>query len=274
MLFAIASVANAETITYKSVGTVSSIEGFDFGCSVEIGGQFTSCATVEVVPPADPSLTSNNYYPLYHKYVVGNCEFEEIAPGPSGVGYLIVHNDHDDYDDLIWIDGPLTLLPDQYLAEYADGSTWWQDNDREMLASVSLPTADTNFENADIRIAGFHAYGETGDPEAFVTAAMDSFYVSPTGCGATLEELLGALIDYVAGIEGLQVGVTNSLDIKLQLILETVAYIQGNNINSAVAQIYAFIHEVEQQIGTNITEAQGQYMLAIAYQILEKLEAL
>lgn len=254
-----AGVNAQEVIAYKSVGTISSINGSDLGCSFALGDQVKACHTMladEWDGSSDPN--HGHYYGNTVEIELGNCWLE------GGAGYLFVWNDWP--GDHLYFSS--SLSPSNVISW---GAQHWhlEDSTESMLSSDAIPLLGTDFSIAE-KYARVEAKSVSGD-EVEVLIDIKTFYIDPAGCGATLEELLAELIGYVATIEDLQDGVSHSLDIKLQLILATVAYIQGNNINSAIAQIEAFIHEVEEQIGTNITKEQGDHMIAIAEEILALL---
>lgn len=266
LLLVFASVANAETITYRAEGTIAGILGdpdFDIGCSIEIGDRFTTCVTVQADAEdenTDPDI--GRYDQDSSEYVVGSCRFE----GKSG--HLTVWNN----------DGPrdsLDHISDFNVSEFEElesvnGFMVLHDYTATMLSSDALPLSDTNFNLTIYREAIINLRTWGGDGLSVGSSILKTPYIDSVPCGATIEELLGELMAFVVTLN-LQVGVSNSLDIKLQLILDTLADIQGNNISSAVARIEAFIHEVEVLSGTNISVEDANYMIEIAQQILDLL---
>jgi len=264
LLLVIASIANAETITYKSVGTISAISGPDVGCSFAIGGRAKTCNTIpadtfdDVLDPAHGFYTPQGYM----EWTVGDCTFIN----PPGMGYIFVYDNLPD-DRLAFSSGINDFEPELF----SRGSLNLRliDASGTMFSSDALPLSDTNFNIASEKYAILEATTLAGD-QVEVSINIDTFYVDPVGCGATIEELIAELMAFVVTLN-LQVGIENSLDIKLQLILDTLADLQGNNFNSMVAKLEAFIHEVEEQSGTNISEEDANYMLEIAQQILKMI---
>jgi len=84
------------------------------------------------------------------------------------------------------------------------------------------------------------------------------------------EQLLADLIDYVAGLN-FQNGIANSLDAKLDAVLQALDDLNENNDVAAVNALNAFINAVEAQRGNKIPEEDADALIDAAQQIIDLL---
>ncbi len=137
LLLVFTGVATAETVSYKSEGTITSIDSADIGCSFKIGGRFTSCITIQTdANDYTPEPNIGNYYHEYAKYVVGTCTFEALT------GYVFIHND--DPNDEIGFSNYLLNVEDEDSFTGGGDTTVLFPN--FVLTSDNLPLSDTNFD--------------------------------------------------------------------------------------------------------------------------------
>ena len=152
-------------------------------------------------------------------------------------------------------------------------------------------TAGMAFSNSgDLFVGCGNALGATTDIVAFPTAALaningsvDASTLSPVkvlvpgsfGAGYfAVKEivdpliLLEALINKVIDLN-LQTGITNSLDAKLEAVIQALEDMNQNNDAAALGALLAFISAVEAQRGNQIPEADADALIADAQTIID-----
>lgn len=89
-------------------------------------------------------------------------------------------------------------------------------------------------------------------------------------CKLTVEDMIMLLAQEVMNLN-LHEGISNSLDAKLDAVLQALDDANENNDVAAINALEAFINSVEAQRGNKITDADADYLIAAAQEIINLL---
>ena len=95
-------------------------------------------------------------------------------------------------------------------------------------------------------------------------------YILVEGELASASSLIADLVDQVMTIN-LQMGISNSLDAKLQTALNALDDLNEQNDVAAINSLQAFINSVAAQIGNELSEEDALALIAAAQAILDIL---
>jgi hypothetical protein len=155
--------------------------------------------------------------------------------------------------------------PPSYMDACIDGSCHTMNPD----ATAAAPLRDGDFRNgeqyayATTLSAGAHTYRfEAGDGIDTVRLPAAGTLAGPSVSGGAAQQVNG-LIALVLSFN-LQHGIENSLDVKLQFVLDAVNAANGGNTALACSKLNAFANEVQAQSGSHLTVAQADQLIAAA----------
>ena len=135
------------------------------------------------------------------------------------------------------------------------------DWDGTVFSSDSLPFATlslADFESARIIIESTSGSGRDG----FITTLS----LNPITSESLLSELLGEVIEM-----NLNAGISNSLDAKINVVMDALDDVNANNDIAAINALDSFINAVEAQRGNKLTDAEADKLVATAQLIITTL---
>ena len=263
--------ASAQEITFNFTAVITrvfdSLSSGPFAVGQTVSGSYTFDSTAIDQDPSPGIGLYRNVIRL--EYSVPAANYQATATAGSSPGFVEVLDNEDGVRDryVVSMGEPGQIVSGPDVAGHTLDHIGIVLRDRTTFAVSSdalplLPPVLSDFAFGVEIGLGFNGPGVSGAP---VSAELTSLTLS-----SSVTDLLGDLVQRVISLN-LQNGISNSVDAKLDSVMNAID--DSNEKNNAAAQnaMHAFMNAVEAQRGKKLTDAQATQLIGIAQAIVAAL---